>query len=94
MQKNSVKKFLQMKKQKGLRKDSYCFYELIPLVPLSVFAPTSVFLATFGELKKWTNLSLNFIQQLVYHVASNTQLWQIVDVSMHAFLKHLTLLKK
>jgi hypothetical protein len=41
-----------MKKQKGLRKDSYCFYELIPLAPLSVFAPTSVSLATFGKLKK------------------------------------------
>jgi hypothetical protein len=81
-----------MKKQKGLRKDSYCFYELIPLAPLSVFAPTSVFLA-IGKLKKWTNLSLNFIQQFAYHVASNARLWQIVDVSMHAFLKHLTLLK-
>jgi hypothetical protein len=42
LQKKSLKKFLHIKKQKGLQKDSYCFYELIPLAPLSVFAPTSV----------------------------------------------------
>jgi hypothetical protein len=40
--KNSLKNFLHIKKQKGLKKYSYCFYELIPLAPLSVFALTSV----------------------------------------------------